>query len=101
METSSKDEILRLAGVELEAEAALGADRTSLAAAAELGSAPEAAVQASAVPTPQTGISIPMVATPRFVRKVPEDGMEHDGTMEIYGTDTWNWGKHWGFHVFF
>ncbi|CAL1135963.1 unnamed protein product [Cladocopium goreaui] len=72
-EVGVKDEILRLAGVELEAEAALGADRTSLTAAAELGSAPEAAVQASAVPTPQTGISIPMVATPRFVRKVPEE----------------------------
>lgn len=72
-EVGVKDDILRLAGVELEAEAALGADRTSLTAAAELGSAPEAAVQASAVPTPQTGISIPMVATPRFVRKVPEE----------------------------
>ena len=81
--------------MELEAEAALGADRTSLAAA-ELGSAPEAAVP-SAVPTPQTGISIPMMATPRFVRKVPEDG------MEIYG-NLWNrymeLGKKWGVSCF-
>lgn len=69
-EVGVKDEILRLAAVELEAEAALGDASLPLLGAAP--SAPEASLVPS-VPTPQTGISIPMMATPRFRRQVPEE----------------------------
>ena len=75
--------------MELEAEAALGDASLPLLGAAP--SAPGAAsVVPSAVPTPQTGISIPMMATPRFVRQVPEDGMEN--LWRIW-RDTWNYRK--------
>ena len=76
--------------MELEAEAALGdASLPLLDALGAAPSAPEASLVPS-VPTPQTGISIPMMATPRFVRQVPEDGMEN--LWRIW-RDTWNYSK--------
>lgn len=72
--SETKDEILRLAGVDLETEGLPGLENS--ASTPPLGrpvvpsSLPEATGE---IPTPQTGISIPMAVTPRFHRAVPEE----------------------------
>jgi len=71
-EVGVKDEILRLAGVDLETETP-GLDAAStppLGRPVVPSSLPEATGE---IPTPQTGISIPMAVTPRFHRAVPEE----------------------------
>eukprot|EP00438_Fugacium_kawagutii_P033828 Skav235837 [mRNA] locus=scaffold1931:271983:280981:- [translate_table: standard] len=76
-----EDEILRLAGVELEVPGLEAPVEDDIPAPPTLASAlgedpPEARHHVELdgdIPTPQTGISIPMVATPRLIRAVPEE----------------------------
>lgn len=66
-----QDEILRLAGVEIEADA----ERKGVEPLPEEETKAFRAVYplVDSIPSPQTGISMPMAATPHFIRAVPED----------------------------